>query len=76
VIKRGEKNANTWRTVTRTDGILPTFVISCDGMMATEAKAFTKILARILADKRKASYSYIYAWVEARITIATLRATN
>ena len=52
------------------------FVMSTDGMMAPEAKAFVKLLARKLADKWQAPYSKTCAWVKTRITIATLRATN
>jgi len=37
------------------------FLMSCDGMMATEAKAVTKILARKFANKWKASYSHVCA---------------
>jgi hypothetical protein len=52
------------------------YVLSVDGMLATEAKELNKRLAGKIANRWKTTYSKVCGWVNARISIATLRATH
>jgi hypothetical protein len=52
------------------------YVLSVDGMLATEVKELNKRLAGKIANRWKTTYSKVCGWVNARISIATLRATH
>eukprot|EP00978_Attheya_sp_CCMP212_P032240 scaffold124880_cov38-Attheya_sp.AAC.2 len=53
------------------------YVLSVDGMLVTEAKELNKRLAGKIANLWKTTYSKVCCgWVNARISIATLRATT
>eukprot|EP00978_Attheya_sp_CCMP212_P019465 scaffold54527_cov24-Attheya_sp.AAC.2 len=51
-------------------------VLLVDGMLATEAKELNKRLAGKIANRWKTTYPKVCGWVNARISIATLRATH
>jgi hypothetical protein len=52
------------------------FVCSVDGMLGREAKTFAKRLAAKLANKWEKSYSQVCGYVNARLSIAIVRATH
>jgi hypothetical protein len=52
------------------------FVCSADGMLGREAKTFAKRLAAKLANKWEKSYSQVCGYVNARLSIAIVRATH
>ena len=52
------------------------FVADCYGSLGEEAKAVNKRLARLLADKWRAPYSATCGYVNARVSIAIVRAVH
>ena len=52
------------------------FVVSVDGRMGREARVFLKRLAEKLTMRWQKPYSEVMGWVQARMSFATLRATN
>ena len=52
------------------------FVISVDGMIGKEAKSFLKHLGHICADKWDITYSKVRGYLNAKISIACLRAAH
>jgi hypothetical protein len=52
------------------------FVCSVDGMLGQEAKIFAEPLAAKLANKWEKSYSQVCGYVNARMSIASVRATH
>ena len=52
------------------------FVFLIDGQMGEEAKSFVKRLSHMLSDKWQKPYSQIRGYVNAKISIACLRATH
>ena len=51
-------------------------VYSVDGLMGTEARAATKRLASLLANKWKRAYSDVCGYVHSRQSLALVRATS
>ena len=52
------------------------FVVSTDGMFGFEAQAFLKRLAKLLAEEWEKPYSTVRGFINARMSIALVRATN
>jgi hypothetical protein len=52
------------------------FVVSTDGLLGREASTFAKRLAQKLAIKWQRSYSQVCGYVNARLSIAIIRATH
>ena len=52
------------------------FVVSTDGMFGFEARAFLKRLAKLLAEEWEKPYSIVRGFINARMSIALVRATN
>ena len=52
------------------------FVVSTDGMFGFEARAFLKRLAKLLAEEWEKLYSTVRGFINARMSIALVRATN
>ena len=52
------------------------FVVSTDGLVAREAKATLQRLASLLSEKWHRPYSAVCGYVQARMSIAIVRATN
>ena len=52
------------------------FVVSVDGVLAPEAKAFVKRLCQRLAERWERPYSQIIQYVNVRLSLAILRATT
>ena len=52
------------------------FVISVDGMMGKEAKALMKHVAYLYVDKWDLTYSQVRGYLNAKISIACLRAAH
>jgi len=52
------------------------FVVSTDGMFGFEARVFLMRLAKLLAEKWEKPYSTVRAFINARMSIALVRATN
>jgi len=52
------------------------FVVSADGMFGFEALAFLKRLAKWLAEEWEKPYPTVRGFINARISIALVRATN
>ena len=55
---------------------LTPFVVSTDGMFGFEARAFLKRLAKLPAEESKKLYSVVMDLINARMSIALVRATN
>ena len=53
-----------------------TYVVDCYGLLGEEAKAFNKQVGSKLAEKWKSTYSAVIGFVNARVSIAILRATH
>jgi hypothetical protein len=52
------------------------FVVSTDGLLGREAKTLLKKLSSILAEKWQKSYAEVCGYVNARMSIAIVRATH
>jgi len=52
------------------------FVVSTDGLLGKEAKTLLKVLSTLLAEKWGKSYSEVCGYVNARMSIAIVRATH
>ena len=52
------------------------FAVSTDGMFGFEARAFLKRLAKLLAEKWEKPYPTVRGFINARMSIALVRATN
>ena len=52
------------------------FVLSTDGIFGFEARALLKRLAVLLAEKWNKPYPSVMGFINARMSIATVRATN
>ncbi len=52
------------------------FVVSTDGMFGFEARAFLKRLAKLLAEEWEKPYPVVMGFINARMSIALVRATN
>eukprot|EP00978_Attheya_sp_CCMP212_P033229 scaffold133220_cov26-Attheya_sp.AAC.1 len=52
------------------------FVSSTDGLIGKEGQTFTKRLAGLLLDKWRRPYSQVCGYVNARLSIALIRATH
>jgi hypothetical protein len=52
------------------------FVVSADGMIGKEAKVMMKRLSALLAEKWQKPYSEVCGYVNARMSIAIVRATH
>ena len=55
---------------------LTPFVVSTDRMFGFEARAFLKRLAKLLAEEWEKPYSIVRGFINARMSIALVRATN
>jgi len=52
------------------------FVVSTDRMFGFEARAFLKRLAKLLAEEWEKPYPVVMGFINARMSIALVRATN
>ncbi len=52
------------------------FVVSTDGMFGFEARAFLKRLTKLLAEEWEKHYPVVMGFINARMSIALVRATN
>ena len=51
-------------------------MVSTNGMFSFEARAFFKRLAKLLAEEREKPYSIVMGFINARMSIALVRAKN
>ena len=73
--ERAKKNRYLQACLDQRRDFVP-FVVSTDGLVAREAKATLQRLASLISEKWHRPYSVVCGYVQARISIAIVRATN
>ncbi len=71
-----EKKNKYWKPCENQRRHFTFFVVSTVGMFGFEARVFLKRLTKLLAEEWKKPYSVVMGFINARMSIALVRATN